>query len=122
MKVDNGLWRASFRRLMLQLDSILSNKWVKCLPREKTAACSTALSVCRGYSGLLACARPGLAAGHLGSVLAFLLKIHANLSKMPGFVFIIGKERVRPSFRLLQGAFVISMKQLGKRLALHASR
>lgn len=89
MKVDNGLWRGSFRRLVLQLDSILSNKWVKCLPREKTAACSTALSVCRGHSGLLACACPGLASGHLGSVLAFLLKIHANLSKMPGFVFII---------------------------------
>lgn len=88
-EVDNGLWRGSFGRLMLQLDSILSNKWVKCLPREKTAACFTALSVCRGCSGVPACACPGLAAGHLGSVLAFLLKVHANLSKMPGFVFII---------------------------------
>lgn len=122
MKVDNGLWRGSFRRLKLQLHSILSNKWVKCLPRKKTAACFTALSVCRGRSGVLACAHPGLAAGHLGSVWAFLLKIHGNLSKMPALFLLSERKGLGLGLDFCKGAFVISMKQLGKRLALHASQ
>jgi hypothetical protein len=63
---------------------------------------SAELSACGALLGLCTLQ---LAAEHLDSVWAFLLRIYINLSIIPGFVFIIRKERTRPKFRFLQRGF-----------------